>query len=172
MFSEWTLSFCRFPHKWINKSLTCVDSVHYKSHTLSILKLLLWQMNSNKLFSSNKLWDFQGGPVVKTRGLLLQGAQVQFLLGELRSLMPCGSSNYNNNNNKKCSTKRLWWAVQILADILGFFFFFFCLLRLWFCLAELYNTHLVHSLKILFQLVEDIWSPTVPPIRFVLTAQL
>ena len=170
MFSEWTSSFCRFPYKWINKSLTCVDSVHYKSHTLSILKLLLWQMNSNKLFSSNKLWDFQGGPVVKTRGLLLQGAQVQFLLGELRPLMPCGSSNYNNNNNQKSSTKRLWWAVHILADILGLYFLPLeaLILPCW----AIQHTSGPLTTRLFSNWVEDIWSPTVPPIRFVLTAQL
>ena len=35
-------------------------------------------------------WEFPGSPVIKTFDFPMQGAQVQSLVGELRSCLPCG----------------------------------------------------------------------------------
>ena len=40
-------------------------------------------------YTYENVWDFAGGPVVRTP-LPLQGAWVQSLVGELKSLMLCG----------------------------------------------------------------------------------
>ena len=52
----------------------------------------------------HQMRDFPSGSVVKTPKLPMQGAQVQSLVGEVRSHMPCGVAKKKNSNtpNEMC----------------------------------------------------------------------
>ena len=52
-------------------------------------------------FQWSKARDFPGGPVVRLH-LLMQGVQVQSLVGELRPHMPQGQKNQNAKQKQYC----------------------------------------------------------------------
>lgn len=59
-----------------------------KLHFITVFERLYSEYLIYFKFSKQLLWDLPTGPVVKTLSFHCRGAQVQFLLGELRSHMP------------------------------------------------------------------------------------
>ena len=59
--------------------------------------------------------DFPGGPVVKTL-LPVQGAPVQFLVGELRSHMPRGARP-KQTNKKTVPMEKAWHRVPLSSGL-------------------------------------------------------
>ena len=77
-------------------------------------------------YTYENVWDFAGGPVVKTP-LPLQGAWVQSLVGELKSLLLCGvaKKKKKQNHSRHEQIYKTFLAVNINRSFGGFGVFFF-----------------------------------------------
>ena len=82
-------------------------------HHYYILKEFMGNLKTPSLKNQNRYislknytsWDFPGGPVVRTPGFHTEREQVQSLVGELGSYMPCSTdkNNKTGKENKICS---------------------------------------------------------------------
>ena len=78
------------------------DRIDIAKENISEIKGMKIETIQNK----TDLRDSPGGPVVKTPMLSLQWAQVQSLVGELRSCMPCSRAKKTNKKTQRKIKKK------------------------------------------------------------------